>query len=37
MNMKVLEAIYKEDYQALNALFVSHQVSPDIAINDVRI
>lgn len=35
MNIKVLEAIYKEDYMLLNQLFASKQVSPDIAINDV--
>jgi hypothetical protein len=37
MNIKVLEAIYKEDYMLLNQLFASKQASPDIAINDVMI
>jgi hypothetical protein len=36
MNIKVLEAIYKEDYMLLNQLFASKQISPDIGINDVR-
>jgi hypothetical protein len=35
MNLKVLEAIYKEDYNGLNNLFASKAVCPDISINDV--
>ena len=37
MNMKVLEAIYKEDYQGLNNLFRTKAAPPDIPINDVTL
>ena len=37
MNIKVLELIYREDYQGLNTLYVSQAIPPDAAINDVSL
>ena len=37
MNIKVLELIYREDYQGLNALYVSQAIPPDAPINDVTL
>ena len=35
MNIKVLELIYREDYQGLNTLYVSKAIPADAPINDV--
>ena len=36
MNIKVLEAIYKEDFKQLDTYYKSNTIHPDLSINDVK-